>query len=187
MRYLIMAAILGALIAGCGDDDDGDKTPTQQTAPRPAATPTVAPNLGVGGTAVLSEAPLVAVRTAPAATFAIENLQSAGVAGDEHGNRIPMASAAEDENAEPWELISGAPDGWLIWQPQAVLSALGEAGAGATVTEAERVEWPDACLGAAEAGEVCAEVITSGYRVVIGNTTYHTDLSGENIRVAPGG
>ena len=40
-------------------------------------------------------------------------------------------------------------------------------------------DWPDACLGAPEAGEVCAQVITSGYQVVFSvgasRFTYHTD------------
>ena len=47
-------------------------------------------------------------------------------------------------------------------------------------------EWPDACLGAGEEGEVCAEVITPGYEVVLqlGETqyTYRTDQTGTNVR-----
>ena len=42
-------------------------------------------------------------------------------------------------------------------------------------------EWPDACLGLGEAGEVCTEVITLGYRIVVsvidsaGAAVYRTD------------
>jgi len=31
----------------------------------------------------------------------------------------------------------------------------------------EPVDWPDACLGAAQAGEICAQVITPGYRLQV--------------------
>jgi hypothetical protein len=52
----------------------------------------------------------------------------------------------------------------------------------------EPVEWPDSCLGAAQAGEICASVITPGYKlqVKIKNKTYelHTD-SGQTVRLPP--
>jgi len=35
------------------------------------------------------------------------------------------------------------------------------------VVEAERMEWPDACLGVAEEGEACAEVITPGWEITL--------------------
>jgi glucose/arabinose dehydrogenase len=50
-------------------------------------------------------------------------------------------------------------------------------------------QWPDSCLGAAEPGEACAQVITPGYQVtlraadVLGTYTYHTD-EGTNARFA---
>lgn len=48
------------------------------------------------------------------------------------------------------------------------------------VVSVERVEWPDACLGAARTGEACAQVITPGYRVVLAvdgvEYVYHTDM-----------
>ena len=50
-------------------------------------------------------------------------------------------------------------------------------------------EWPDACLGLAESGELCAQVITPGYEVVLvlveqGFTyTYRTD-NATNVRLA---
>jgi hypothetical protein len=49
----------------------------------------------------------------------------------------------------------------------------------------ERVEWPDACLGAAGDDEVCAEVVTPGFRIVLlargGEHVYRSDLKG-NVR-----
>jgi hypothetical protein len=50
----------------------------------------------------------------------------------------------------------------------------------------ERVEWPDACLGLAGPGEMCAEVLTSGWRLVLraGAQEYeaHADLPGKDLR-----
>jgi hypothetical protein len=49
-----------------------------------------------------------------------------------------------------------------------------------------RQEWPDACLGLAEPDEMCAQVITAGWRVVLKaegqQYVYRTDESGEAIR-----
>jgi hypothetical protein len=52
------------------------------------------------------------------------------------------------------------------------------------------VQWPDSCLGLPEPDEVCDQLVTPGYKVVLsldGETyTYHTD-SGTNFRAADGG
>ena len=51
------------------------------------------------------------------------------------------------------------------------------------------VEWADACLGIYVAGEMCAEVITPGYEIVLQAEgeyfTFHTDSTGRAIRVLP--
>jgi hypothetical protein len=53
----------------------------------------------------------------------------------------------------------------------------------------ERVEWPDACLGFAEVGEMCAEVLTPGWLVILDakgqRFEFHTDRNGENLRWKP--
>jgi hypothetical protein len=50
----------------------------------------------------------------------------------------------------------------------------------------ERQEWPDACLGLAEEGEMCAQVITPGWRVVLKaqgqEFVFRTDQDGEIVR-----
>lgn len=72
---------------------------------------------------------------------------------------------------------------------QEALSAM----AGASIEEIEileweRMEWPDACLGLAEPEEVCAQVITPGWRVVMEvngeQYVFRTDESGSTVRVA---
>jgi hypothetical protein len=46
----------------------------------------------------------------------------------------------------------------------------------------EEVTWPDGCLGCPKTGEMCVQVLTPGYRVVLrvgdANYEYHTDLVG---------
>ena len=55
------------------------------------------------------------------------------------------------------------------------------------IIKLEPVEWPNGCLGAAKPGEICAMVITPGYRVQveIKGKTYilHCDSSGASVRI----
>lgn len=59
-----------------------------------------------------------------------------------------------------------------------------------TIVSSEAVEWPDACLGVTHAGEMCAQVITPGHKVILsvgGDTyTYHTDQNAAWVRLAEG-
>lgn len=59
-----------------------------------------------------------------------------------------------------------------------------------TIVEAESVEWPDACLGLAGPGEMCAQVITPGYRITLEaegeRYVYHSDARGRTLRRADG-
>lgn len=58
-----------------------------------------------------------------------------------------------------------------------------------TVISAERVDWPNACLGVTQADQLCAEVLTPGYRIIlrIGSeqVEYHTDEFGTVLIVVP--
>lgn len=59
------------------------------------------------------------------------------------------------------------------------------------ILDVEEVEWPDGCLGIREPDIFCVQVITPGYRVLlgVGDVTYalHTNRSGSDIRIAPDG
>ncbi len=54
------------------------------------------------------------------------------------------------------------------------------------VLKVEATEWPNACMGCAAPGTMCAQVITPGYRIVLkmGDATHevHTDSKGLHIR-----
>jgi hypothetical protein len=69
----------------------------------------------------------------------------------------------------------------------ALATELGVAADEITILSLERVEWPDSCLGAAAEGEVCAQVITPGYRIVLKTIdkqyVAHTDESGKAVRL----
>ncbi len=97
--------------------------------------------------------------------------------------------------AKSWELITQEGDWWVVWEPEAVGQArhdlmrrLGIVEADLEVRQVERVSWPDACLGAPQPNEVCAQVITEGFRIELaaGAKTYryHSDL-GTAVRAAP--
>ncbi|HLF28437.1 MAG TPA: PT domain-containing protein [Anaerolineae bacterium] len=56
------------------------------------------------------------------------------------------------------------------------------------IVSAEKVEWPDGCLGVSIEGSLCTQVITPGYRVILEaegeRYEYHTDESGGNVILA---
>ncbi len=55
-----------------------------------------------------------------------------------------------------------------------------------TLFSLEKITWPNSCLGIQAPGEVCLSVETPGFRVILtagtNHYTFHTDLTGENIR-----
>ncbi|MEW6567791.1 MAG: hypothetical protein AB1449_06420 [Chloroflexota bacterium] len=63
--------------------------------------------------------------------------------------------------------------------------------AAVAVVDFEEVEWADACLELPEPGEVCAEVITPGWRVQLraddDDYLAHTDIAGERVRLSADG
>lgn len=126
----------------------------------------------------------VAVRTLPPEALSAEELEAAGTATAPGGARIQLARANAAGVAN-WELVSASPDGWRVWQPQVVLDTVEAAGAGATIVSVERTSWPDSCLGLARPDEVCAQVITPGYRVMVSlggrQLEYHTATDGFNV------
>ncbi|MGB9668841.1 MAG: hypothetical protein ACPL0B_00510 [Anaerolineales bacterium] len=56
------------------------------------------------------------------------------------------------------------------------------------IIRTEKVDWPDACLGVTSAGQICAQVITPGFRITLEANgkryEYHTDTTGSAVRLA---
>ncbi len=69
---------------------------------------------------------------------------------------------------------------------QAVNQATGIPLSEIQVASIEAAQWPDSCLGLARSDEMCAEVITPGWKIILDTADniyiFHTDQSGENIR-----
>lgn len=55
------------------------------------------------------------------------------------------------------------------------------------IKQSETAQWPNACLGLAKSGEMCAEIIVPGWRIVLsdGKQTwiYRTDNQGNRMRI----
>jgi hypothetical protein len=58
-----------------------------------------------------------------------------------------------------------------------------------TIISAEAMDWPDSCLGLGRADEMCAQMITPGYKVILEvqgkQYELHTDATGESVRQVP--
>jgi len=164
VRTIAIALLLLVNVAACGG-----------AASRDAATPATS-------TATLDGETFVAIRLLPAAALSAEQLEAAGMAVLSSGSGEISMARADTADAEPWELVSAAADGWRVWRPKVVLDTLAAAGANASLVTVEQVDWPDACLGVAEPDQVCAQVITPGYRVIVeragGRIEYHTSRVG---------
>ncbi len=54
-----------------------------------------------------------------------------------------------------------------------------------TILEVQEVEWPDSCLGVVQPDQMCLQVITPGYRIVVEvkgkKIILHTDREGKRI------
>jgi hypothetical protein len=94
----------------------------------------------------------------------------------------------------PGSLQSSTKPGLDINKPAALLAAmqhlrdaLGVPIEDITFDSIEEVEWPDTCLGLAQTGEVCAQMIVPGWLILLdtGGEQYelHSDLTGSNIRL----
>lgn len=179
MRWRLVILVLPALaLAACGDArEEGDGA--------------VSPPLGEGRLLWQGAAYAVAERLPPEAhdDAALEEL---GEARTQAGTTTAFRWQA---GAKDWELITQEDEGWVVWEPQTVAEArhdlmrrLGVVEADIEVRQVERASWPDACLGAPEPDEVCAQVITEGFRIELaaGAKTYryHADL-GTAVRAAP--
>lgn len=88
---------------------------------------------------------------------------------------------------EATEAVTGLPDDVETAVKEAVSAKADVAVREIEVVEAEQRDWPDACLGLAEEGEICAQVITPGWKVTVradGEThVLHTNEDGTAIRI----
>ncbi len=91
---------------------------------------------------------------------------------------VPTPEAALDESQLPPAALAAQQTlaNQLQVDPQSV-----------SVLSVEAVDWPSACLGAEQPGEMCAAVITPGYRIILtangSEYVVHTNDDGSNYRI----
>jgi hypothetical protein len=114
--------------------------------------------------------------------------------GQAHSSKESHTDAAQAEPAQAESATSEAdtaesesPPASLIEDLKTVLATeSGVASSNVFVKKATAVEWNDSCLGAARPDEMCAQVITPGYQIVLGTLTqefeFHTDRTGRHFR-----
>ncbi len=189
------AEVAGVCVEGnpdCGDtgfvtDDDGGDT--------------VAPGCEVGHVGVCDDTPIADGETGDLFEGDGPALQPACAPGfPDCADMIVNGANGDIDDAEPPAdpivPVDGecSGDEFASCEEQATNAALADAEGLFGVDESEIVvesaafqEWSNSCLDAADEGELCAEVITPGFVIVIEiegtQYEYHTDLSG-NVRLA---
>jgi hypothetical protein len=117
---------------------------------------------------------------------------------EEEPTEVPTSEVIQEPTQAPTEEMtdvppSGGSEGALdVIASSAAIAALAEklnvTPEEITMVFAEHVEWSDSCLGLGGADEMCAQVITPGFRVTleVNGQQYevHTDETGTNIRFA---
>ncbi len=104
---------------------------------------------------------------------------------DQSGRNLRLAEGAE--------IIGGKP-GLDLDKPVSIIAAMRFLSnfidvpvSDIALKSAEKVDWPNSCLGLPDEGELCAEVIVPGWRIILqaGTKTFeiHTDLTGQTIRL----
>jgi hypothetical protein len=179
MRWqLIVLALTALTLAACGGADQEE----DDAVPPPAG----------DGLLLWQEASYAVSDRLPPDALDAGGLQALGEARADSDTTTVFRWQA---GARDWEIITQEGDRWLVWEPRAVGQArrdlaerLGVIEADIEVRQVERVRWPDACLGAPQPNEVCAQVITDGFQVELAagakTYSYHTDL-GVAVRLAP--
>lgn len=97
--------------------------------------------------------------------------------------RLELAQEVPEEEADMDERANLPPAARRA--AEALAERLGVEPESVTVVSADYVEWPDACLGLAAPGQMCAQVITPGYRIALEaggrSYLYHSDASGRSV------
>lgn len=99
-----------------------------------------------------------------------------------------VTTAAPTPVISPAASSASAPSEELVRSAQRSLGeAMNVSPEAITLQQAEAVEWSDACLGAAQPDELCAQMMTPGYRLTFatpkGEYTVHSDRTGRSVRV----
>ncbi len=137
----------------------------------------------------------------PASVFCVKQGYKLEIRTDSAGNQYGVCIFSDGTQCDEWAFYRGecAPGGKNPATENKAVEAVKIRLAGElnittdqiTVFQLQTITWPDSCLGLANPGEACSMVETPGFRVTLTvgktNYTYHTDLTGENIRLETAG
>lgn len=184
MRFAFLLPAIVLLIAAC----NGDSTPAPDTPVPTTATPTTSPPTPVtdapptlGPDVVILDA--ISYISAGAARPDPAALAPAGIT--ETG-----LEAFRERGAGPAGVIytREPAGGYRRWLPEVVRLAIKDLAGRLGIQESDiavasvtGVDWPDACLGVEVSGQVCAQVITPGFRIILETGgrqhEYHSDTA----------
>lgn len=163
-KLIMLAMLTAAVLTACGAPSAPPTLPTAPPKAAPALPPTVPPS-------VLPTLPPSVMPTMPPSILPTEGVP---------GKLVTRPTAEQWKNA-----------------PEAALAAAGDLAQHLQIdvdtiklVSVEQVDWPDACMGIQTPGVMCAQVITTGYKVILEadgkQYEYHTNASGSIVRLAGG-
>jgi hypothetical protein len=176
----LFLAVLLVPVAGCGSNRAEDET----------AAHIVEVALGTNG--AFDEVQYVAFEKVGMDRLPRARMEEAGEAQIESlARRIPAYRLANSPRAA-LRYTQDSSDGWLAWQPLAVLYARRELAqrqrqpvAAIQTVDVTHETWTDTCLGAPRDGESCGQASIPGFRVTLRLSgrvfVYHTDLTDRTV------
>mgnify|MGYP001606391884 CR=1 FL=1 len=129
------------------------------------------------------------IRPAQAALLSLLALNFALAACAQTSAATPMPTAKPTGTPTQLPALQPTSTSTPVDRPPAVLAAIRALSSSSgvpenqvTVVRFDAAQWPDACLGLAQPGEMCAQVITPGFRVVLQakgqQFEFHTNADG---------
>jgi hypothetical protein len=160
-KMFSLFVLAGMVLAACGS----------AAAPiAPTATSTIAPT--IASTAISSPLPTITPTVVPTD---VPTVQVTLVSHPPVGGLITKPMATQLANMPDAALMAR---GALAQQLKVDVDTV-------VIVSADKVEWPDACLGINTPGIMCSMIITEGYKVILqaagGTYEYHTDLTGDRV------
>lgn len=173
--------LLLSILAGCGDDKPA--TPARRRAE-------------IGSNATIEDVAYIAFERVGLDRLPRDRMEPAGEARVEKLVRRVPAYRLKGSPQAALRYTEDSPQGWLAWQPLAVLYARRELAQREKVPpgqiqtiDVQHETWPDSCLGAPQPGETCAQALVPGFRVILrlGSRLfeYHTDLEERAVSAGP--
>ncbi len=217
-RLLFTLTLVGLLAAACGSPGVLDLPTTEPTSTQPAPTTPVPPPTGTHIPVDIPPAQRAAVQALAAALgVSVDQIKLVSIDAVEwpdgclgvqrlgvlciqvitpgfrivleaNGKQYEYHTNADGSVLAPAESQLVASDVQQAAAVKALASSLGLTSKDIQVVSAAAVEWPDACLGIAQPGVVCAQMVTPGFILVLEaqgrQYEYHTNADASEVRPA---